>query len=87
MSQRAELLGAGDEIGLTIDFDHHTYAAATMGIHLDDTVRGLSIGAIGSSYHTLFAQPLHGLLKIAVGFLERLAAVKYSCICRRRAEL
>src|SRR5512143_3567142 len=80
MRQCAELLRARDEIGLTVDLNHHADTSAAMGVHLDHAVGRLSIGSIGCRDHALLAQPFDSLLKVPIRFLQGLSAIEHACV-------
>ena len=66
MRQGAELLGAGHEVRLAVDFDHHTHTPTAVRVDLDHAVGGIPVGALGGGGHAFFPQPVHRLLEIAI---------------------
>ena len=65
-----EVIRAGHEVGLSIDFDQHAYAAAGVNVALDEALAGLAVGALGRGGDALFAQVSDGLLDVAVAVFE-----------------
>ena len=70
-----EGFGAGDEIGLAIDFDEHANLAAGVNVTADQTFAGFALGLFGGGSLALFAEDVDGLLDIAGGFNQRGAAI------------
>ncbi|CAN4016717.1 GPR endopeptidase, partial [Dysosmobacter welbionis] len=58
------------------DLDHHAHAVDDGGI--GHTLGGNAAGLLGGGGHALLAQPLHGLVHIAVGGGQRLLAIHHA---------
>ncbi|CAN4002999.1 Tyrosine recombinase XerC, partial [Dysosmobacter welbionis] len=71
-----ELLVLAHEVGLGVDLDHHAHAVDDGGI--GHTLGGNAAGLLGGGGHALLAQPLHGLVHIAVGGGQRLLAIHHA---------
>ncbi len=87
MSQLAELLGAGNEIRFAVDFDHDAHASTTMGIQFHHALGCFPVGTLGGGGHAFFAQPVHSLLKIAIGFRKRLRQSRTPALVASRNSL
>ena len=68
-------LGAGDEVGLAVDLDQRGDLAAHVDVVADQAFLGLARSAfLAAAASALLAQDLRGLVEIAAGRLQRLAA-------------
>ena len=74
--QRLEVVVAGDEVGLGIDFDDH--AEIRLDGDADQTVRGDAAALLGGLGEALLAQPVDGGLDVAVGLVQRVLAVHHA---------
>ena len=74
LAELAELLVAGDEVGLAVDLDHRPLLAVVVDVDLDPPGVGGPAGAVLGVLAVLGLGQLDGLLLVAVGlFQERLA--------------
>jgi len=75
LAERAEGFVAGDEVGFAIDL--HEQAEFAVGLHVadDDAFFRVARGLLAGGGDTFLAQVVHGGIKTAVGFDERLLAV------------
>ena len=71
-----ELLILAHEVGLGVDLDHHAHAVDDGGI--GHALGGDAAGLLGGGGHALLAQPLHGLVHIAVRGLQCLLAIHHA---------
>ena len=74
--QRLEVVVAGDEIGLGIDFDDD----AEIGFDgdADEALGGDAAALLGRLGEALLAQPVDGRLDVAVGLAERVLAIHHA---------
>ena len=80
LDEALELLVAGDEIGLRIDFDDDALGARRDGA--DQAFGRDAAGLLGSLRQALLAQPILRFLHVAGGLGERCLAVHHACAGR-----
>src|SRR6476659_129783 len=73
--ERLEGIGAGDEVGLAVDFDDHTYAPAGVDVRLDEALGRLAVRLVLGAGDPLLAQERGGTLDVAIRLVERALAV------------
>ena len=73
-SELDELLVASDEIGLAIDLNEHADPVPGVDVALDHAFAGLLARSLGGLSLAPRPQQLDRLVKIAIGFTERVAA-------------
>jgi hypothetical protein len=71
-----ELFVAGDEVGFRIDLDDSGFAHA--GINADQTLGSGAPGLLVGLRNALLAQPVDGLVHIAVGLVQRRLAIHHA---------
>ena len=71
-----ELLVAGDEVGLRVDLDHRP--RLVLGGDADQALGGDAAGLVGGLRQALLAQPVDGLLDVALGLGQRRLAVHHA---------
>ena len=72
-----EVGAAGHRRALALDLDDGADALGRVGVHGQPATGGLAVGPHGLRLDPLLAQPLHGLLRVAAAFLERLLALHH----------
>src|ERR1700722_5839943 len=77
LEQLLEILRAGDEIALAIDFNQHTDLAPGMNVGANGPFAGTPRSLLGCRCHSPLAQDHNRLFQIALGFLERVAAIHH----------
>ena len=80
LDEALELLVAGDEIGLRIDFDDDALVARRH--RADQAFRGDAAGLLGGLRQALLAQPILRFLHVAGGLGEGCLAVHHACAGR-----
>ena len=80
LDEALELLVAGNEIGLRVDFDHDALGAR--GQRADQAFRRDAAGLLGGLRQALLAQPILRGRHVAVGFGEGCLAVHHACAGR-----
>src|ERR1700722_3792616 len=78
LDQGLELGVPGDEIGLAVDLDEDADLAVVMDIGADNTLAGDLAGALLGLDRALGAEPLGGLIHIAVGLFQCLLRVHHA---------
>jgi hypothetical protein len=73
-----ELIGFGDKVGFTVEFDHDTELATGVDIGLDNAFRSGSARPFGGNGQTFFSKQVHRLFHIPVGFTQGLFAIHHS---------
>ena len=71
-----EQVALGAEVRLAVDLHHDAHTV--LGQRVGHTLGGDAAGLLGSLGQALLAQPLHGLIHIAVALDERLLAVHHA---------
>ncbi len=75
--QVGELRVARDEVGLAVDFDEHADLAAGVDVAGDEAFVGRPLGLLRGLRRTALDQQRLGLLEVAGGLDERLAAIHH----------
>ena len=75
--QFLEVIGAGHEIALAINFDEHADLAAGVNVAGHRAFAGYARGLLGRDRNAFFAQDHDRLLHIALGFSEGLFAIHH----------
>ena len=83
--QALEFVGAGHEVALAVEFQHHAEPAVEMYIGKDDSFFGRAQGLAFGLGNSAFAQILDGGFHVAIGFHQRFAALHHAC-CRSLAQ-
>lgn len=73
-----EVVGVGNEVGFAVDFHQRAGAAAGRHVRHNSAFRRDTASLLGSLRKSLFAQPVNGLVHVAVGFDKRLLAVHHA---------
>ena len=71
------MIVAGDEIGLGIDLDQNALVGAVRDA--DEALGGDAPGLLGGGRQALGAQPVDGLLEVALHLVQRLLAIHHAC--------
>ena len=78
LNKALENLVLGDEVSLGVDLQNHAHAIDNSGI--GNALSGDLASLLDGSSLALFAQPLNGLVKIAVGLGQSLLAVHHAAV-------
>ena len=75
MNQGLEVISAGDEVSLTIQFQQYSNPAAVMDVRFHAPIGGLAARSLGSRGEPFFAQTGDRVFKVTSRSLQRLTAV------------
>jgi len=78
LNELAEVVGAGDEVGLAVDLDDGAEAAVVVEVGVDEALGGGAFGALGGGGVAFLAEDAFGLLEVAVGLFEGGLAVQHA---------
>ena len=78
VDQFLEIVGAGHEIGLAVDFHHHAELAAVVDVGADQTLLGGAGGLLAGRRDAALAQNHFGFGHVALGFHQGVLAFHHS---------
>jgi hypothetical protein len=77
LEQRLEVVGAGDEVGLAVDFEQHADLAAGVDVGADRALVGGAGGLLLRRGHAALAQHDEGAFDVALGLLQGLQTIAH----------